>query len=450
MEQRSREALPAFKKLVAESGVDMHPVSVEFLLDGDKAVFYFEADERVDFRDLVRKLAAHFHVRIDIARSACATRPASWEGSGHCGQELCCKRMGGDFNPVSIRMAKEQDLSLNPQKISGLCGRLMCCLRYEYDAYKDFKSRAPKANATVQTPAGPAKVVDLDVLREVVSLKGGRREARARPACVLDAPAEGRVPPRWGLTHGGGVLRGDQRGFERTRDVPHLPFTGSDKLAEAGAVRRTPGGKTRKGRLRRVVFQDAPCSRQESRLRVEAGAGSRPRVFRAAQASPASLDQDRLGEAARRGRLAGRSDGICRRGRGDEAEEEPQPLPFGRRRAPICGRFVFRATGADAGEAKKKAAGPAGSGSAKQGRGKSSGRPRQQGSENRETREGEAHPIPRRALVLVPPEIFGLAVPSRRRHAPAAPPTRRRRLIAAQARRIVPHRRARRLGASFA
>ena len=134
MERRSREALPAFKKLVAESGVDMHPVSVEFLLDGDKAVFYFEAEERVDFRDLVRKLAAHFHVRIDMRQIGVRDEARIVGGLGHCGQELCCKRMGGDFNPVSIRMAKEQDLSLNPQKISGLCGRLMCCLRHRADA----------------------------------------------------------------------------------------------------------------------------------------------------------------------------------------------------------------------------------------------------------------------------------------------------------------------------
>ncbi len=100
MEQRSREALPAFKKLVAESGVDMHPVSVEFLLDGDKAVFYFEAEERIDFRELVRKLAARFHVRIDMRQIGVRDEARMVGGIGHCGQELCCKRMGGDFNPV--------------------------------------------------------------------------------------------------------------------------------------------------------------------------------------------------------------------------------------------------------------------------------------------------------------------------------------------------------------
>ena len=142
MERRSAEALPVFKEMAAEANADMHPVSVEYLLDGDKAVFYFEAEERVDFRDLVRKLAAHFHVRIDMRQIGVRDEARMVGGLGHCGQELCCKRLGGEFCPVSIRMAKEQDLSLNPQKISGVCGRLMCCLRYEFDAYKDFKGRA--------------------------------------------------------------------------------------------------------------------------------------------------------------------------------------------------------------------------------------------------------------------------------------------------------------------
>ena len=127
MEEKSREALPIFKEMAREAHEDMHPVSVEFLLDGDKAVFYFEAEERIDFRELVRKLASRFHVRIDMRQIGVRDEARMVGGVGHCGQELCCKRLGGEFCPVSIRMAKEQGLSLNPQKISGLCGRLMCC-----------------------------------------------------------------------------------------------------------------------------------------------------------------------------------------------------------------------------------------------------------------------------------------------------------------------------------
>ena len=120
MERLSAEALPLFKQMAAEADADMHPVSVEYLFDGDKAVFYFEAEERVDFRDLVRKLASKFRVRVDMRQIGVRDEARMVGGLGHCGQELCCKRLGGEFCPVSIRMAKEQDLSLNPQKISGV------------------------------------------------------------------------------------------------------------------------------------------------------------------------------------------------------------------------------------------------------------------------------------------------------------------------------------------
>ncbi|MCD8317110.1 MAG: hypothetical protein LUB61_06890 [Eggerthellaceae bacterium] len=170
-EEKSLEAMPVFKEFVEELEMDMHPVSVEFLLDGDKAIFYFEAEERVDFRNLVRKLASEFHVRIDMRQIGVRDEARIIGGLGHCGQELCCKRFGGCFNPVSIRMAKEQDLSLNPQKISGRCGRLMCCLQYEYDASKDFKERAPKLHSFVHTPDGLAEVIELDTPREIVTVQ---------------------------------------------------------------------------------------------------------------------------------------------------------------------------------------------------------------------------------------------------------------------------------------
>lgn len=240
MERASAEALPVFKEMAREYHEDMHPVSVEFLLDGDKAVFYFEAEERIDFRELVRKLAARFHVRIDMRQIGVRDEARMVGGIGHCGQELCCKRLGGEFCPVSIRMAKEQGLSLNPQKISGLCGRLMCCLRYEFDAYKDFKGRAPKLNATVQTPAGPAKVVDHDVPREIVSLKvEGEKPVRV-PLADFDPAPEGAARPNsvgaeaWEVaTDERGLIGGESLVFSTSQ------FTGADKLAEGGKVRHT-------------------------------------------------------------------------------------------------------------------------------------------------------------------------------------------------------------------
>ncbi len=165
------EAYRVFRELVAARGLDMKPVDVEYSFGGDRIVFYFSAEERVDFRDLVKELAARFHTRIDMRQVGVRDEARAIGGVGHCGQPLCCVRFGGDFQPVSIRMAKEQDLPLNPLKISGLCGRLMCCLRYEYDAYKDFKGRAPKRGAIIETPIGPAKVAELDTLREKVRIR---------------------------------------------------------------------------------------------------------------------------------------------------------------------------------------------------------------------------------------------------------------------------------------
>ncbi len=248
MERLGREALPIFKEMAAEANEDMHPVSVEYLLEGDKAVFYFEAEERVDFRELVRKLASRFHVRVDMRQIGVRDEARMVGGLGHCGQELCCARLGGEFCPVSIRMAKEQDLSLNPQKISGVCGRLMCCLRYEFDTYKDFKSRAPKQNATVKTPDGPAKVVDLDVPREVVSVRlEGEKPVRV-PLSAFDAPEEGSRPNTIGQEAWDEANAPDKPEFMSNALFSTDQFTGRDKLAEAGSVRRTGSSKrSRKG-----------------------------------------------------------------------------------------------------------------------------------------------------------------------------------------------------------
>jgi hypothetical protein len=155
----------------------MKPIGVEYVFDGDKIIFYFSAEERVDFRELVKDLAAHFHTRVDMRQIGVRDEARAVGGVGHCGQVLCCVRFGGDFQPVSIRMAKEQDLPLNPLKISGLCGRLMCCLRYEFDAYKDYKGRAPKKGAIIETAVGLAKVSELNTPRETVTMRfeGGDR-----------------------------------------------------------------------------------------------------------------------------------------------------------------------------------------------------------------------------------------------------------------------------------
>lgn len=234
MQQKAEEALPVFKQMVAEHRLDMHPVTVEFLFDGDKAVFYFEAEDRVDFRELVRALAARFHVRIDMRQIGVRDEARIVGGLGHCGQELCCKRLGGEFNPVSIRMAKDQDLSLNPQKISGVCGRLMCCLRYEAEAYKEFKTRCPKMNSMVSTPEGDAKVVDINVPRETVTILAGDKRVKV-PVSEMEPDKKTGKP---------GVVPADvfdecvRRGNAPSGSAEVLVapmFTGTDKLADSAS-----------------------------------------------------------------------------------------------------------------------------------------------------------------------------------------------------------------------
>ena len=165
------EAMVDFRRLVKELDLEMKPVGVEYLFGGEKAVFYFAAEERVDFRQLVKDLSSTLHIRVDMRQIGVRDETRLVGGYAQCGQELCCTRFGGQFEPVSIRMAKEQDLPLNSSKISGVCGRLMCCLRYEFEAYKDFKSRAPKKKTLIDTPLGKARIQEYDTPREQLVLR---------------------------------------------------------------------------------------------------------------------------------------------------------------------------------------------------------------------------------------------------------------------------------------
>jgi len=190
LDAKGKAAMPVFRDLIEKHQLDMKPVSVEFLFTGDKAVFYFSNDERVDFRDLVRDLASHFRIRIDMRQIGVRDEARILGGLAHCGEELCCARLGGEFQPVSIRIAKEQDLPLNPSKISGACGRLMCCLRYEFEAYKDFKSRAPKRGALIETPIGQAKVIDFDTPREIIIMRLEDGKQLSIPLCEFQCKVD--------------------------------------------------------------------------------------------------------------------------------------------------------------------------------------------------------------------------------------------------------------------
>ena len=156
---------------IGEHQLDMQLVSAEYSFDGSKILFFFTADERVDFRELVKNLASIFHTRIELRQIGVRDKAKMVGGLGICGRPFCCASFLDDFQPVSIKMAKTQNLSLNPTKISGTCGRLMCCLKYEQDAYEDLLRTAPKAESFVDTPEGRGTVVEVDLLRQRVKVR---------------------------------------------------------------------------------------------------------------------------------------------------------------------------------------------------------------------------------------------------------------------------------------
>lgn len=161
---KEKEAFGICEKKIAKHGLDMRLVNVEYTLDGSKILFYFTADGRVDFRELVKDLAGTFRTRIELRQIGVRDEAKMLGGLGVCGRPFCCSTYMGDFQPVSIKMAKEQSLSLNPVKISGTCGRLMCCLKYEQEAYEHLLKTTPKVGAIVDTIDGRGTVVDVNLL----------------------------------------------------------------------------------------------------------------------------------------------------------------------------------------------------------------------------------------------------------------------------------------------
>ncbi len=162
--QKEADALKVCEEMVLRHKLEMKLVDVEYSFDGGRIVFFFTADGRVDFRELVKDLAAHFHTRIELRQIGVRDEAKMLGGIGICGQPYCCKRFLNDFQTVSIKMAKEQGLSLNPTKVSGSCGRLMCCLKYEQDSYEYLNSLTPGVGATVKTRDGIATVVDVNLI----------------------------------------------------------------------------------------------------------------------------------------------------------------------------------------------------------------------------------------------------------------------------------------------
>lgn len=169
--RKEKEALKICEQKVAEHGLEMKLVDVEYTFDNSKILFYFTADGRVDFRALVKDLASVFRTRIELRQIGVRDESKMLGGLGVCGRPFCCSSFLGEFHPVSIKMAKEQGLSLSPTKISGTCGRLMCCLKYEQDAYTDLIKRTPKVGTLVKTPLGKGLVVETNLLARTLKVK---------------------------------------------------------------------------------------------------------------------------------------------------------------------------------------------------------------------------------------------------------------------------------------
>ena len=169
--KKKERAMALCQEKIDKHGLVMKLIDVEYTFDNSKVVFYFTADGRVDFRELVKDLAGVFKMRIELRQIGVRDEAKMLGGIGSCGRALCCHSWLSDFEPVSIKMAKVQNLSLNPAKISGICGRLMCCLKYENDIYMEFRKGMPDVGESVKTPDGTAKVVDTNLLERTVKVR---------------------------------------------------------------------------------------------------------------------------------------------------------------------------------------------------------------------------------------------------------------------------------------
>lgn len=174
--EKEQEAFRICQQKIARLGLDMSLVDIEMTFDRNKLIFYFTSDGRVDFRELVKELAAVFRMRIELRQIGVRDEAKMLNGIGICGRPLCCATFLGDFQPVSIKMAKEQNLALNPTKISGICGRLMCCLKYEEEVYEELNKKLPFVGDIISTPDGTGEILSTNVLMQQVKAAVRKKE----------------------------------------------------------------------------------------------------------------------------------------------------------------------------------------------------------------------------------------------------------------------------------
>ena len=284
--EREEQAFRICQEKILEHGLDMKLVETEFNFEGNKVVFFFTSDGRVDFRALVKDLASAIHARIELRQIGVRDEAKMLGGLGICGRPFCCAQFLDEFQPVSIKMAKTQNLSLNPTKISGTCGRLMCCLKYEQDAYEDLVKHAPKQDSFVETPEGAGNVTSVNLLRQTVQVR--LDNAPETPKCFHNCELN--------------VIRNGKG--KRPDDYVEPP------LAELAKLRRTPDEDE---------IRPAPVSEEEAlRAALESAFGQ---VTPVTPKAPEQADQEEGGEAAKRSRSRNRN----RRRREGGGENKPAP-----------------------------------------------------------------------------------------------------------------------------
>ena len=278
--EKENRAYKVCLQKIEEMKLDMQLVSAECAFDGSKILFSFTADERVDFRELVKSLASMFHTRIELRQIGVRDKAKMVGGLGICGRPFCCGSFLEDFHPVTIKMAKTQNLSLNPTKISGTCGRLMCCLQYEQDAYEDLLRKAPKNESFVDTPDGRGTVIEVDLMRQRVKVRLEEQTdtavwhknediavLRSGKAKKTDAP----IPADLAPISGGGKRKKEVREEENTRylDSIRLRYSEETIAEETSAPEQAPveeeklaekkeNRKNRRNRRPKAARENAP------------------------------------------------------------------------------------------------------------------------------------------------------------------------------------------------
>jgi cell fate regulator YaaT (PSP1 superfamily) len=252
-EAKQQEALEICTKKIEAHVLDMKLVDVDIAFDGGKIMFFFTADGRVDFRELVKDLAHEFRTRIELRQIGVRDEAKMLGGLGPCGRVCCCHGFLKEFIPVSIRMAKEQSLSLNPSKISGLCGRLMCCLKYEQSNYEEARKRMPKPGRELATPDGTGFLLDNNLLKQTcrvrITLPDGTPDIRHYSLEDIERAAQGLPPiekkaPEWEMPEV--LLRSERRDSQQTESQPE-PEKAMETETEKEKERRRPPQRARQG-----------------------------------------------------------------------------------------------------------------------------------------------------------------------------------------------------------